>query len=252
MIRMRNNITIFGLSIEGRGLDRMRGELRSHIRPYWIVTVNPEILLEARCDPSYKKILEQADERCVDGFGVWALLRLFGIQTSRVSGVDVAEALVQDAMAQELRIGFYGGASGEAQDAEVAFKARYPQACIYSESGGLVDRNGVENIEGESARDRMSQFDPHVLLVALGHPKQERWIARYIQEFPSLRIVIGVGGTLSYWSRRVPRAPRLMRVVGLEWFYRLLREPWRFGRVFRAVVLFPIMFVWERYRIDKA
>jgi N-acetylglucosaminyldiphosphoundecaprenol N-acetyl-beta-D-mannosaminyltransferase len=87
---------------------------------------------------------------------------------------------------------------------------------------------------------------PAVVLVALGHPKQERWIARNRSSIPSARILMGVGGAFDIWSGRFPRAPLWVRSAGLEWLWRLEQEPRRFGRVLRATVAFPLLALAER------
>jgi N-acetylglucosaminyldiphosphoundecaprenol N-acetyl-beta-D-mannosaminyltransferase len=77
--------------------------------------------------------------------------------------------------------------------------------------------------------------------VGFGFPRQEAWIHRHLHEFPTVRVAIGVGGTIDYWSGMKQRAPIWMQKVGLEWAWRLYKEPWRVGRIFRAVVVFPVL-----------
>ena len=87
---------------------------------------------------------------------------------------------------------------------------------------------------------RLTQFGPQLLLVAFGHPKQESWIVQNLPNLPSVLIAIGVGGSFDYWSDTIKRAPRWMRWIGLEWLYRLFKEPKRFGRIMDAVFVFPL------------
>ena len=93
-------------------------------------------------------------------------------------------------------------------------------------------------MESEIA-ERIGETNPSVILVALGHPKQEGWIAKHRLDLPAARILIGVGGTLDMWGRRYPRAPRWLRSIGLEWLWRLAQQPSRLRRTLRATLLYP-------------
>ena len=84
---------------------------------------------------------------------------------------------------------------------------------------------------------------PDILFVAFGHGKQEKWINEYLRDLPSVKIAMGVGGAFDYLSGQTSRAPLWMRKIGLEWLYRLIREPKRLKRIWRAVIIFPIYFV---------
>jgi N-acetylglucosaminyldiphosphoundecaprenol N-acetyl-beta-D-mannosaminyltransferase len=84
------------------------------------------------------------------------------------------------------------------------------------------------------------------VLVGLGAPKQERWIARHADAFPSARILIGVGGAFDMWAGRFRRAPRALHAIGLEWAWRLALEPSRLPRIVNAVVVFPLRVLADR------
>ena len=101
-------------------------------------------------------------------------------------------------------------------------------------------------MESKSRAARPAFFDPHILFVAFGHPKQERWILNYAKEFTHLKAVVGVGGTFDVWAGDITRAPSLLRQLGLEWLWRLIQEPRRVKRIWNAVVVIPLLFLRNR------
>ncbi|MEI7512304.1 MAG: WecB/TagA/CpsF family glycosyltransferase [Candidatus Uhrbacteria bacterium] len=243
---------IFGVPIEGLGWEDVRVKLDAGER-LWLVTANPEILLEARSDKTYKEALKRASLRLVDGFGLFlamCVLRRTTTQklrragkTSRLTGVELSEHLLQYAWKHGLRVGLFGGEGGAAGMAAEDVRKSYPDIQLHAEEGGAVSREGIEDAVTEEARYRMTIFSPQVLLVAMGHPRQERWIDQHQNEFPELKAIVGVGGTFNYWAGLMRRPPQWMRTCGLEWLGRLIMEPKRWKRIWRAVVAFPILFL---------
>ena len=105
------------------------------------------------------------------------------------------------------------------------------------------DKYPLNDLENEKLLDLIKQTKPDILLVGFGHPKQEMWLKHYLPQLP-VKVGIGIGGTLDYWAGLVDKPPILFSKLGLEWLWRLIKQPKiRFKRVFRAVVLFP-MKVW--------
>lgn len=239
---------IFGVPVEGWSLEKIIERVQSTNVCTWIVTANPEILLEARQDREYMRTLLQADLRTVDGVG----LKIFGLVSDqawvRVTGVELAERLIQLAAERDWKVGFFGGDEGAARISGEKWQKIYPGLSIWSEQGGRVEKDGSDHEAGEEARHRLTIFAPDILLVAFGHPKQERWIRRYMADFPSLKVVVGVGGVFDYWAGHVLRAPVFLQKAGLEWLWRLILQPWRIGRIFRAVIVFPVLVVIDRIR----
>jgi len=247
--QMAREEAVFGVPVEGCGLDeavtRVTEERRGAL---WIVTANPEILLLANRDHTYVDLLRQADLRTVDGFGLWLMLRFVGRKTSRVTGVELAERLVREAADRSWRVALIGGAEGIAQEAARQLQRRYPLLTILAEQGGTISLNGDDDERGEEARHRLTFFDPDLLLVAFGHPRQDFWIKQHASEFPNLKTVVGVGGTFDFWSGKAKRAPHHFQRLGLEWLWRLFREPRRVKRIWNAVVVFPVVFVLSRIK----
>ncbi len=236
---------IFGIPIEGWGMPQAIEHIEKSAKPVWVVTANAEILLAAHRDAQYADVLRMADVRLVDGSGPWFATVC---QTERIPGVDFAERLVLLAHDKKWRIGLLGGEAGEASDAAKRIRAAYPGLEVHAEQAGRIERDGAEDATSEEARHRMTLFGPQVLLVAFGHPRQERWIAKHRAEFPELRVVVGVGGTFNFWAGRSKRAPSIMQSAGLEWLWRLIHEPRRWKRIWNAVVVFPVLFVVDRIR----
>ena len=218
-------------------------------KPVWIVTANPEILLYAKKNPTYKETLKHASIRVADGFGLVLVLSMLGGHLQRIIGVDLAEDLVRWASENQKSICFIGGGSKHsAQPALDAMKKRFPSLQGFAEDGGRVNADGEGDDANEEARMRIVMQKPSVVLVGFGHPKQERWIEKYLLDVPGIDVVIGVGGTFDYWSGLTPRAPKLIRTIGLEWLFRLIIEPKRIGRILRAVFVFPIITINDRLK----
>jgi N-acetylglucosaminyldiphosphoundecaprenol N-acetyl-beta-D-mannosaminyltransferase len=229
---------IFGVPIEGWSMSTAVEYIEQAGTPVWFVTANPEILLAAKRDIAYTKALQKADVRLVDGFGLW--LMTFG-RTKRVTGVEFAERLLQLAHDKKWRVGLFGGDHGEAEASLPDIKRAYPDLSILAEQGGRVSTTGGEDDMTEEARGRMMQFSPQVLLVAMGHPRQEAWILEHRNDFPELKVIVGVGGTFNFWAGKSKRAPHFMRSFGFEWLWRLFVEPYRWKRILNAVIVFPFM-----------
>jgi len=234
---------IFTLPIDGYSADDAIQRIKDSTHPFWIVTANAEILLEAHKDKEFADAIRQADLRMLDGSGPAFMLRLFGERVHRVPGVDLAEKIIAWANEQNLRVGLIGGGEGRAEKAAIVLRRKFPKISIHSENGGRIEKNGNDDAPGEESRHRMTLFAPQVLLVAFGHPRQERWILNNLHDFPGLRAIMGVGGTFDFWAGTAMRAPKWMRSIGLEWLWRLIREPRRIKRIWRAVIIFPFTYV---------
>lgn len=240
--------SVFGVPVDGRALPEALTAVKTTEKPLWIVTANPEILLFAKRHETYRSTLKQSDMVLVDGFGLWLMLRLFEKKTTRVTGVECAEGLLQLAQQENWRVALFGGSPGSAEGSLADIKRAYPNLNIVAEQAGTISSMGENDPATDEACLRLTFFDPQVLLVALGHPKQEEWIKAHIQEFPNLKAIVGVGGTFDFWSGKIKRAPGWMRSLGLEWLWRLIQEPKRIKRILNAVIVFPIAFIQDRLK----
>ncbi|MDO8560415.1 MAG: WecB/TagA/CpsF family glycosyltransferase [bacterium] len=203
-----------------------------------VVTPNPEMLLASRSDLQLRTALRTADLALPDGFGLVAVGRLLHQQIRiRVAGVDAARLLLEEAAILGCSVYLLGGGDGVAATAAENLQTQIPGLQIAGVDGGGNIDDPEHPEPGILARIRSAH--PGVLLVALGHGKQERLLYAHRADLPGVRVAIGVGGAFDYWSGRIPRAPRWLSDHGLEWLYRLWRQPSRFPRIIAAVCRFP-------------
>lgn len=201
-------------------------------RPHQIATVNPEFVVRARRDRMFRRVLNTSDLALVDGIGIALALRLlYGIRAWRVTGADLIPQLARLAARDELPVFLIGAAPGVAGRAAGRLVALAPGLQVAGTLSG-----SPEPAEDEATARVIRAGGTRLLFVAFGAPAQELWIARNLRNLDPC-IAIGVGGAFDYLAGAVRRAPAWMRSAGLEWLYRLLREPWRWRRQ-RALPIF--------------
>ena len=193
----------------------------------FVVTANAEIIMMAQADPGYKTLLsETADLVLPDGAGtVWAGNYLGYTIPERVAGYDLYLRLLEESAKNNIPVYFFGGKPGIAEEAAEEGKRRWPQLTI----AGC--RNGYFSAEEEpEILEGINRSGAAMLFAALGAPKQEKWLAKYREQLkPSL--LMGIGGSFDVLAGKVQRAPKWMQDARLEWFYRLIKQPSRFGRM---------------------
>lgn len=191
---------------------------------HYVVTPNPEFILEARKNEPFRQVLNQADLSLPDGIGVVYAAKILGKPLKgRTPGVDFAQGLMAGMARTGKRLYLLGAKPGVAEKAAGELRNRYPGLIICGTHDGYFreDAPVVECI-------RASQAD--VVFVCLGAPKQEFWM---VQNGPNTgaALAIGLGGCLDVFAGNVQRAPETWQKAGLEWLYRLVKEPSRFGRM---------------------
>lgn len=239
-------VTILGVRIDDVSMDETIARIRHMLadgRSHHIVTVNPEFVMTAQRNALFHDTLRRADLAVPDGVGLKLAARWTGQRlTNRVPGVELCERLAQLSAETGARMFLLGAAPGVAETAAAALRRRYPGVAIVGcYAGSPHPRDEAE------AHQRIMAAQPDILLVAYGSPAQDLWIARN-QPRLAIPVAIGVGGSFDYLSGHVPRAPRLMRRIGLEWLYRLMRQPWRWRRIWTAVVRFPVAVLMRKQR----
>ena len=191
-----------------------------------VATVNPEFVMRAGRDPAFAAALEQADLCLADGSGVlWAVRRQGCGLAAKVAGSDLVPALAARAARSGHRLFLLGAGPGVAAEAAARLQRLNPELLIAGVHGGSPRPE-----DEDEAINRIRASGADVLLVAYGAPGQDLWIARNRARLP-VRVAIGVGGTLDFVAGRVRRAPGWLRRLHLEWFYRLVTQPWRARRM---------------------
>lgn len=189
----------------------------------FIVAINPEKIMRAQNDPKLMEVLNKADFQIPDGIGIiLASLIKGGKIRRRVTGIDLMLYLCKEFTESNKSIFLYGGRPGIAEKARESLKIIYPEINI----AGVL--NGYEKDE-QFVRDTINKANADVVFVALGSPAQEYWIIKNMNDLTA-KVFQGVGGSFDVISGRVKRAPLFFRRLGLEWMYRLVKEPVRWRR----------------------
>lgn len=203
-------------------------DLCQRSEPAMVVPVNPEVLAIAGGDPVFTQVLKAAALNLVDGVGLaWLLSRYAGQKVKRFPGVELVELLARESALSGLRLGFVGGRAGSAERARAALLASHPGGDIWvGPSLEAPPRPGPDADYAAVVR----KAGVEVLLVALGAPKQELWLAENLAACGA-GVGVAVGGSFEILGGLVPRAPRWVRRANLEWLYRTWREPSRLPRL---------------------
>jgi N-acetylglucosaminyldiphosphoundecaprenol N-acetyl-beta-D-mannosaminyltransferase len=193
-----------------------------------VVTLNAEMTMQAQQNTSLNNIIQNAELVIPDGAGVVMYLRwLCWQKVQRCPGIELAETLLK-AIGQEQAdktVFFYGGAPGVTAQAANDWQQKIPSLNIVGTHSGYHSAQ-----EEQQLQQTLAQLQPQVILVGLGVPRQELWIAQNRHLCPQA-IWIGVGGSFDIWSGSKDRAPAWLANNNLEWLYRLYKEPWRWRRM---------------------
>lgn len=192
--------------------------------PHLVATPNPEIVQRAGKDRAFADILAKADLVVPDGVGVIYAAKILGRPLrARVPGIDLASALLGRVAGTGKRLFLLGAAPGVAEQAAVNLRAAYPGLVVCGTHDGYFQEDGP-------VVDAIRQAGADIVFVCLGAPKQEKWIAAN-GEAAGARLYLGLGGSLDVFAGKVERAPESFQKLGLEWLYRLIKEPSRIGRM---------------------
>jgi len=232
-----NKINILGIKIDSPKFKEAVAKIDGFInsgKKHQIVTVNPEFILTAQKDEKFKKILNQASLSVPDGTGLEYAAKAQGQNfPERITGVDLTWALAKLSEDRGYKIYLLGAGPGVALQVENRMRLIHPRINIVGAYDGSPDEKGLI--------DRINYTNPDILFVAYGAPKQEKFIAKNLSRL-NCKVAIGVGGAFDYISGIVDRAPLWVRKIGMEWLYRLIKQPHRFVRIYRAVIKFPILY----------
>jgi N-acetylglucosaminyldiphosphoundecaprenol N-acetyl-beta-D-mannosaminyltransferase len=194
--------------------------------PALVVTLGVEMTMYAQRDARFRALVDRAALSLCDTIGILLASRArHGPLRERVTGIDLIEPLAErSSKGGDLRFFFFGAAPGVAERAAIALRQRYPGVVIAGTRDGYFSPAQSPTIAASIAAS-----GANVLLVGLGSPKQEYWLEEHLGA-TKCGVGIGVGGSFDVLAGTVPRAPRMWRGAGLEWLYRLVREPSRWRR----------------------
>lgn len=239
------SVSVFGVPIHSIPFTDAVQHLRLFLKgdaARLIFTPNPEILLCARKNSAYRRVLQSADLSLPDGFGI----RLVSLVRHTVTGVDVAAELLKIADATQLHIACIIPPDGHSTHAQVeeSVRALAPRATV--EVREVQRTEWREWTLRSGLIQQLAEFEPQIVLVGLGFPEQELWLEHFLKQIPTARIGMGIGGAFDFWTGVAKRAPGWMRLCGFEWLWRLVHEPRRLKRIIRAVFVFPVLVLCDR------
>lgn len=236
-------IKILGVNIniltKQQALERVKGFLNSQ-KQNKIFTPNPEMLVDASKDEYFREVLNSGDLNICDGKGLSLVAK-----TKKIPGVDFMLDICTLAEKKNKSIYLLGSGNDEViEKTAEKLKKRFSNLKIVGINKGVkIERSKDYKIDYDKEKNDEITHDiimsaPDILFVAFGHGKQEKWIDKNLKQLPSVKIAMGVGGSFDFISGKVKRAPKWMRKLGLEWLYRLFRQPSRLPRIFKATILF--------------
>jgi N-acetylglucosaminyldiphosphoundecaprenol N-acetyl-beta-D-mannosaminyltransferase len=238
---MAGSLSFLGTRVDDVTLDQAVQRISGFLdepKSHQVATVNPEFVMAARRQPEFQAILNSADLCVPDGVGLlWASWLLRRPLHGRVPGVELVWRVAELAAERGRNVFLLGGFRGAAECTSQRLRDRFPQLVI----AGTCEAGPRD----PAAQDAIRRAKPDILLVAYGAPTQDLWIHRHAPEL-GVRLAIGVGGTFDYIAGRSRRAPGWLRRVGLEWLYRLVREPWRWRRQL-VLPIFAILMLRQRW-----
>jgi N-acetylglucosaminyldiphosphoundecaprenol N-acetyl-beta-D-mannosaminyltransferase len=220
-------------------------DLISHNKRFTVFTPNSELVLMARKNPELRKALNSADLPIPDSVGLYyANKYLSGEKINIIPGRQLFMELVSLASQKNWKVFLLGGMGEEAELAAGKLRERYKDIKILSEAGPKLDNVGEPATETDikterDVVDKINKYSPELLFVAFGNPKQEIWVYKNTQKLKA-KCIMTVGGAFRYIAGLAPLPPEWMEKLGLEWFWRLITEPGRLGRIFNAVIVFPL------------
>lgn len=205
--------------------------------------VNAHCVNIAASDKEYLRVLQQASLVYADGVGMqiaarWASTPL----VDNVNGTDIFPLLCESLQVTQHRLFLLGGAQGVAKEMKFKLETQYPKLPIVGVQDGFFDEQDAPQII-----QAIKETKTDILLVAMGVPEQEKWIANHAAQ-TGARVAIGVGGLFNFYSGRMPRAPKWMRTCGLEWLHRMLKEP---GRLWKRYLIGNTIFLMRVYFYAK-
>ncbi|MEW9702312.1 WecB/TagA/CpsF family glycosyltransferase [Paenibacillus sp. SI8] len=222
-------VRIYGVPFSKMGMQQTVAYLTGAIqqrKPHHIITANPIMIMAAQEDPAYLRLMQQAELIVPDGTGVvWAANYVGEPVVERVPGFDLLHQLMKVGEPLGWKVYLLGASDEVIQAAAARLQAAYPGIKLV----GVRDGYFGADQDAEVIQD-IVEAAPDLLFVGRSAANQEPWIAKYKAQL-GVPVMMGVGGSFDVLSGKLKRAPLLFQKLRLEWFYRLLQEPWRYKRM---------------------
>lgn len=200
----------------------------------FVVTANPEIVMKTRENPTYKKVVQQADFIAPDGIGIiYAAKMMRQPLKERIPGIEIVDDLLHLAEEKGYSCYFLGAAQAVNEQAVARIRESFPNLQVAGNHHGFFDSDDA------TLAEEIASVQPDIVLIATGAPKQEYWISTYKHLFAK-GLFMGVGGSFDVYAGTVKRAPKLWMKLNLEWLYRIVIQPTRIKRIFTS---FRFMFL---------
>ena len=244
---MDNKVDILGVRVDKVNIDQAVDKIFLMLdenKPHTVFTPNSEIILMGYKDKEFCDILNSSDLLTADGIGVvYASKILKNPIEERAAGYDIACRLIEKISESGHSLYLFGGKPGIAEMAKKNLEEEYPFLRIVGTRNGYFKDEDNEEIIND-----INRSGADIVFVCLGAPKQEKWIYDNKDKMRA-RVFMGIGGSLDVFAGTVERAPEFWCKTGLEWLYRLIKEPWRFKRMLALPKFgFTVLLKGKRYK----
>ncbi len=227
---MKDKVNILGVYVDMVGIKQAADRIMQFFnedKVHKVYTPNSEIIMAAYKDEEFKRLLNGAELLTADGIGVVYAAKILGKPINeRAAGYDIACEVLERIRGTSHSVFLFGGKPGVAELAEEKLCEKYPGIRIAGTRNGYFKPEDEQYIVNE-----INKSGADLLFVCLGAPKQEQWLARNAKRLENIRVAMGIGGSLDVFAGTALRAPDWYCKHGLEWFYRLKKEPWRAKRM---------------------
>lgn len=226
---MRKTANILGIPVDSVTMDQAVEKIKTFLvedRVHTVFTPNSEIIMETQRNHYLKNILCDADLLVPDGAGVILASHILNsFLPERVTGIDLTKRIFSMPYERKLRFYLLGGEPGIAETAGGNLVTQYPNIIISGCFNGYFSKKDEPHII-----NNINKSNTEILLVALGKTNQETWIYENRDKL-NVKVCMGIGGSLDVFAGKVKLAPRFFRNNGLEWLFRLYKQPWRYKRM---------------------
>jgi N-acetylglucosaminyldiphosphoundecaprenol N-acetyl-beta-D-mannosaminyltransferase len=204
----------------------------------YITTPNPEICLLGYNNKAYRRILNNSSISIPDGFGLKVGAKILNTRLNNTTtGIDLCAEVIKLAEQKKYSVLILGGTQETGERTISLYSYKYPKLKLTYLNGGKFNQLGIS--DQTDLISQINAINPDITFVCLGAPKQEYFMANNLNKIHT-KLMLGVGGSIDFLGQQIKRAPQSWRRFGLEWLWRLIQEPWRWKRITKAVIIFPL------------